>query len=145
MKIGYLIMLSLLFGCSKAEEMKDFKSDACSLFPDRSLVSEEDWCDCCFEHDITYWQGGTESQRLEADASLRDCILEKTKNTELAGMVYTGVRFGGRPYFYNWYRWGYGWNYRRKYQDLTVDEKRTVAKKLELYFDSNHAHPCESQ
>ena len=107
-------------------------------------VSEEDWCDCCFEHDIAYWQGGSESQRLQADVSLRDCMLEKTKNNELAEMISTGVRFGDSPYFYNWYRWSYGWDYERKYRELTVDVKQKVTKKLNFYFDSKSLRLCES-
>jgi hypothetical protein len=45
------------------------------------------------------------------------------------------VRFGGSPYFYNWYRWGYGWSYLRndrgKYQALTEDELQQVKRLTE--------------
>ena len=44
-----------------------FATDGCSLFPDRALVGSADWCDCCLAHDLAYWRGGTESQRLDAD------------------------------------------------------------------------------
>lgn len=135
----------LLAGCGdrrSAGSLADFSSDGCSLFPDRSLINEDDWCDCCFEHDIAYWKGGTEEERLAADIALRECILEKTGNRELAELMYEGVRFGGSPYFYNWYRWGYGWSYDRKYQALTPEEEAMAEEKLKQYFAGNAQHPC---
>ena len=89
-----------------------------------------------------YWQGGTEAERLKADEALRDCILQKTGNENLAGVMYSGVRFGGSPYFYNWYRWGYGWNYDRKYWELSEDEKRLIENKLNDYFSNPPENPC---
>lgn len=132
-------------GCTPIKEIRDFSSDGCSLFPDRSLIHEEDWCKCCFEHDIAYWQGGTEEERLHADRTLRDCILQKTGNSELAEMMYRGVRFGGSPYFYNWYRWGYGWSHERKYEKLTKEEKQQIKIKLEKYFQGHGPNPCGSE
>jgi hypothetical protein len=137
----FLIMV-LSFGWAGAGEIKDFKSDGCSLFPDRSLITGEDWCLCCFQHDLAYWQGGTADQRLAADKALRDCILKQTGNTKLAEMMYVGVRFGGSPYFYNWYRWGYGWGYERKYAPLSKEEKTQVRQKLKRYFADPPRHFC---
>ena len=140
-----IILFILIFcGCnSNEEEIGDFTSDGCTLFPDSSLISEKDWCSCCFEHDIAYWQGGTEEERLKADEALRDCVLEKTDDENLSKVIYKGVRFGGSPYFYNWYRWGYGWNYERKYQKLTEEEKKQVETRLNKYFSGNPKSPCE--
>lgn len=123
--------------------LSDFSSDGCSLFPDRSLITADDWCECCFEHDIAYWKGGTEEERLAADVALRECIIEKTGNQELADLMYEGVRFGGSPYFYNWYRWGYGWSYERKYQALTPEEEALAEEKLKSYFAGNSQLPCQ--
>jgi len=139
-----LIALSLGFtACVQNTELKDFTSDGCSLFPDRSLISAKDWCDCCFQHDIAYWQGGTEEQRLEADEKLRACVLAKTGDEILANAMYKGVRAGGSPWFYNWYRWGYGWSYDRKYQALTLEEQRLVSDKLVDYFKRAEGLPCD--
>ena len=138
-------VLLLLSGCHPSGELRDFTSDGCSLFPDRSLINEDDWCDCCFEHDLAYWKGGTEEERLMADRALRDCVYEKTGNRELAEAMYTGVRLGGSPYFYNWYRWGYGWDFKRKYGPLTEDEKIQVEQKLEEYFKNHRGNPCADQ
>lgn len=141
----YLAAFMLLVGCSMGSKgLKDFQSDGCSLFIDRSLINEEDWCQCCFEHDVLYWQGGSEEQRALADNALKECVLEKTGNEQLAEMMYLGVRVGGSPYFYNWYRWGYGWGYERKYKKLTPEEEKIVKKKLARYYNSFPSSPCSA-
>lgn len=134
--------LMLLSGCSKKGELADFTSDGCSLFPDRSLIDNTDWCACCLEHDIAYWQGGTFEERQKADEKLRDCVLTKTGDSKLAETMFLGVRAGGSPWFYNWYRWGYGWSYDRKYKALTLDEERLATKKLVTYFKTAEGIPC---
>ena len=142
-RIFVLLIPLLIFGCVNVKKIKDFESDGCSLFPDRSLILQKDWCACCFEHDIAYWQGGTEAERLKADEALRECIFQKTGDEKLAKVMYAGVRIGGSPYFYNWYRWGYGWDYDRKYVELTMEEKKQVKIKLEKYYSNNPKHPCK--
>lgn len=124
-------------------QLSDFKSDGCSLFPDSSWVDTNDWCSCCLQHDIAYWRGGTEAERLAADEALRDCVLQSTGNAELAEAMYLGVRMGGSPYFKNWYRWGYGWNYARKYGALTDEEAALADRKLDEFFASDPTLPCE--
>ena len=145
--IALLILLGVVsvayFSQSPSRSLSPFSSDGCSLFPDRSLINSDDWCDCCVEHDIAYWQGGTETQRLAADQALRDCVLEKTSDEALAEMMYQGVRFGGSPYFYNWYRWGYGWSYERNYQELTEQEQARANELLNEYFKDNPSSPCK--
>jgi len=122
-RISRLAAISVLItACSQDTSLKPFKSDGCSLFPDSSLITKQDWCSCCFVHDLAYWQGGTREQREAADTRLKECVFEKTQNSALANLMYEGVRFGGSPYFLNWYRWGYGWGYDRKYQALTAEE-----------------------
>lgn len=141
--VASLLIIALPMPSSTAGELQDFQSDGCSLFPDKSRIQETDWCDCCFQHDIAYWQGGTRQQRLAADKALKACILARTDNEELAELMYTGVRFGGSPYFYNWYRWGYGWSYERKYQPLTEKERKRVNRKLHQYFKNDNSGPCD--
>ena len=126
-----------------AEELSDFSSDGCSLFPDGSIIHANDWCECCLEHDIAYWQGGTSTDRLVADQALRECVMEKTGDAELSRAMYIGVRLGGSPYFKNWYRWGYGWSYERKYRALSEHEADLVARKLNTFFRSDPKLPCD--
>lgn len=142
-RLRLLVLAAVLASGSLARaELRPFTSDGCSLFPDRALIGTDDWCSCCFQHDIAYWRGGTEDARRAADKLLRDCVAAKTGNKTLANAMYEGVRLGGSPYFYNWYRWGYGWGYRRKYQALTPMETRKADELLAAYFSSNPAGVC---
>ena len=72
-------------------------------------------------------------------------IMEKTDNANLANFMYEGVRAGGSPYFYTWYRWGYGWGFERKYQALSNAEKEQVKTKLSKYFKQHPNGHCESE
>lgn len=131
-----MALAAVVVACSSESSLQPFKSDGCSLFPDSSLITRDDWCSCCFVHDIAYWKGGTYEEREAADSDLRKCVFERTGNETLAKLMYEGVRFGGSPYFYNWYRWGYGWGYERKYQQLTAAEGVLADKLIEDYFTS---------
>lgn len=136
-QFGRLAVLSALtMACSSDSSLKPFRSDGCSLFPDSSAISKADWCSCCFAHDLVYWRGGTREEREQADSQLKQCVLEKSGNAALAILMYEGVRIGGSPYFYNWYRWGYGWRYDRKYQALTQDEQDLAKTLIADYFVS---------
>ena len=129
-----LVFAAFTVACTSDSGLSPFTSDGCSLFPDSSLITRDDWCSCCFQHDLEYWRGGTYEERQAADARLRDCVREKTGNVALARLMYEGVRFGGSPYFYNWYRWGYGWSHDRKYRALTSEERQHADKLVEEYF-----------
>ena len=131
--ILFVVLLLTGLPTSATAEISPFSSDGCSLFPDGSLDNGNQWCDCCFTHDQAYWQGGTEEQRLVADQTLRDCVLQRTGNRALAETMYHGVRSGGRPIFPAWYRWGYGWPYGRGYRPLDDGEQKQVALELQRY------------
>ncbi|MBI5208264.1 MAG: FAD-binding oxidoreductase [Candidatus Firestonebacteria bacterium] len=130
---------------SSQDVIKPFESDGCSLFPDGTYKNKNLWCDCCLNHDIAYWKGGTFEERLQADKALRDCILEKTGDLILAEIVYKGVRFGGSWIFPTWYRWGYGWSYGRGYKALSEEEKKMTERKLEDYNKSNKPYICDKK
>lgn len=139
------VCIFFLLACSRPDQqLKPFSSDGCSLFPDADLLTDQDWCDCCLHHDVAYWKGGTEEQREQADNNLRDCVEEKTRNPVLASVMYEGVRVGGSPYFYNWYRWGYGWPYERKYQRLTAEEEALAQKLVDQFWRSDNVDVCDS-
>ncbi|MFK8027638.1 MAG: hypothetical protein AB8C40_06210 [Gammaproteobacteria bacterium] len=133
------VLVTLVTACSSDSGLSPFTSDGCSLFPDASLITNKDWCECCVEHDIAYWKGGTEQQRERVDTALMRCVYKKTNDHVLANVMFEGVRFGGSPYFYNWYRWGYGWPYDRKYQALTEDEENQAQVFLETYRSSGQS------
>ncbi len=134
-----IIILSVfLCGCHTSSKLKPFSSDGCSLFPDRAELLQKDWFACCLEHDIAYWRGGTQGERLAADRAFKACILEKTGDRTLAELMYEGVRLGGSPYFPSWYRWGYGWNFRRGYKPLSPKEREMVRQRMEAYEQEHH-------
>ena len=142
-RVGLWIFVGIVAtACSTDSELRAFSSDGCSLFPDSSLISENDWCSCCFEHDLAYWRGGTAAEREKADSVLRDCVAGKTGNEALGMMMYEGVRLGGSPHFYSWYRWGYGWGYERKYQALSPAEVEAADKLMRKYFAANEVAAC---
>jgi hypothetical protein len=140
----FVFLAAIAIACSSDSRLRPFTSDGCSLFPDSSPITKDDWCSCCFEHDLAYWRGGTAAEREAADASLGECVLAKTEDENLAKMMYQGVRAGGSPYFYNWYRWGYGWGYDRKYQTLTPDESERADSLVQEYFESLDAPVCKN-
>ena len=127
------------------ESIRPFSTDGCSVFSDRALIGEEDWCDCCVAHDLAYWRGGTAEERESADASLRSCVAGKTGNKALADMMYAGVRSGGSPHFYTSYRWGYGWAYGRGYQALSPSEQAAAAEQEAIYRAANPALACPAR
>jgi hypothetical protein len=136
------LLLVIIVACRTDSGLQPFTSDGCSLFPDASLISENDWCSCCFKHDLQYWRGGTSEERDAADQALRECVLQKTGNETLATAMYYGVQAGGSPYFYNWYRWGYGWGFERKYQALTPAESEYADHLVEKYFADVESPVC---
>lgn len=68
------------------------------------------------------WRGGTSEQRLQADLTLKKCVLQSSHDPALAELMFTGVREGGGPQFATPFRWGYGWSHRRQYRELSADE-----------------------
>jgi len=100
-----------------------FSTDGCSLFPDHSLISKADWCQCCVAHDLAYWRGGTAERELKADrSSARAC--GESRAQALADLMYAGVRTGGGPHFYTPYRWGYGWPFGRPIGNSPEEEAK---------------------
>lgn len=110
------------FANTVTNTLKPFSTDGCSAVPDFDIVK------CCIEHDIAYWQGGTYEQRLEADKDLKQCIADTRDGNILANIFYYGVRVGGGPSSMKHYRWGYGWNYKIGYRELSNNEKKQVQK-----------------
>ncbi len=80
--------------------------DGCTLAPDFDFAA------CCDAHDVAYWQGGNAEQRLTADRTFRQCIVDRDR-TALASVYYRGVRLGGVGWLPTPWRWGFGWNFPR--------------------------------
>lgn len=140
-----LACVLLTGGWAIASDLDDFTGDGCSLFPYGSLEGRPLWCDCCFNHDLAYWRGGSEDERKEADRTLQACALDRTGSKALAETLYDGVRFGGSSVFPAWYRWGYGWKDGREYRPLTEKEQKQAADKLDSYKKTHPSGYCRKQ
>lgn len=141
--VSLLVTLTLA-ACASTKSLAPFTTDGCSLFPDRSLLGKTDWCDCCLAHDLAYWRGGTEDERLRADQTLRACVEQKTRNHALAEAMYLGVRAGGGPQINSPFRWGYGWPYGRGYQPLDDSESAAVWELERTYRAANPELQCKA-
>lgn len=135
--LPFFLVVPLLTKAVHADELSPFSTDGCSLFPDGS------WCECCLAHDKSYWQGGTEEQRVEADKELEKCVTAVTGRDWLGSTMYYGVRFGGGPYWPTWYRWGYGWEYGRSYQTLSAEEQTRADQLLQQYSLEGQKNFCQ--
>jgi hypothetical protein len=70
----------------------------------------------CFLHDLEYWAGGTEDERLIADAELlihvvKLGIAKRKSRGKMARVMYSGVRIGGGSAWRKVgakYAWGFG-------------------------------------
>lgn len=112
-----LFLLTALFvataGCSsllRASELKPFTTDGCSLWIDGTPEQPNLWRHCCVAHDLAYWLGGSKADRKKADEDILACV-KQAQGPGMAKYIYTNVRWGGSPYWMNYYRWGYGWDY----------------------------------
>ncbi len=102
--------------------LRPFRSEGCSLSPGSVPGTKISWATCCVQHDLAYWLGGTEKERLTADENLKSCIQQKA-NSIIGEIYFSAVRMGGRPHTWAGFRWGYGWNYVRPYSILSDDER----------------------
>jgi hypothetical protein len=127
------LLALVLSGCATTGSLEPFSTDGCSLFPDRALIGESDWCQCCAAHDLAYWRGGTAEARLLADQQLAACVLKASGSDMLSSLMFEGVRLGGGPYFYTPFRWAYGWPYTRAYEPLSPTEEALAASLEQAY------------
>lgn len=114
----------------KTVNLKPFISDGCTLFPNGTVENNKLWLHCCVAHDIDYWKGGTQQQRLASDKRLQACVT-RLGEAEIATLMLVGVRIGGSPYIPTPYRWGYGWPYARFYNPLSSAENQLVKQYLQ--------------
>jgi len=129
MKNIFTLLLSILAFTVSADSLKPFTSDGCSLFPNGSLEDRNKCLPCCIEHDLAYWQGGTEEQRKEADNKLKHCVAAAGEK-QISEIMHFGVTIGGDAIYPTRYRWGYGWPYERGYGALSKEEQTQVKNRL---------------
>lgn len=99
--------------------LRKFTTDGCSSSPNGN------WVHCCVEHDVHYWMGGTSDERARADEKLKTCMEES--GSARTGSLYEGaVRTFGQPNSSQTFRWGYGWNFKRLYGQLSEKELAAI-------------------
>lgn len=110
MRATVFLIVLFIAHAGHANELKPFTTDGCSLWIDGTLDQPNLWRHCCVAHDLDYWQGGSEEQRKKSDERIQTCVKE-AQGSGMADYIYNNVRWGGSPYWVNYYRWGYGWDY----------------------------------
>lgn len=85
---------------------RPFKTDGCTCW------WNDDWADCCVEHDIRYWCGGSGELRGTTDAELRRCV-GGDHSEVVAFLMYLGTRLFAASWVPAGWRWGYGWRWPR--------------------------------
>lgn len=115
-KFIFTLMLFGVFTVGAAAQVKshppaasvpaDYVSDGCSHFPDG------DYIECCYNHDKSYFVGGSWTQRWRADKKLYKCVAAKDgfKHKLIAPVMWSGVRIFGAPFLPTPFRWGFGKN-----------------------------------
>ena len=119
-------------GSIKPADLRVFKTDACSHYPNGTQNSPELWASCCIQHDKAYWAGGARSARAASDARLQQCVAQLAGSKLRANTMWLGVRFAGGPWYPSQYRWAYGWPYYRGYKPITPEEQLEIERKGKL-------------
>jgi hypothetical protein len=92
-------------GFPAGKPTRSFLTDGCTAWPDKMIHQ------CCLEHDMDYWCGGSRDARRLADRRLRDCaeaIYGEQSGPFLGWMIEAGATAGGSPHLKTSWRWGYG-------------------------------------
>lgn len=95
-------------------EMNPFASDGCTLSPDFDFYLAG------VQHDLEYWIGGTDAERLAADKAFRlnikDGVIGRVREVGgghwmwnvVAWCYWIAVRIGGQAWMKTPWRWGFG-------------------------------------
>jgi len=113
------------FSTPRQKILRPFFSDGCSLSPDGLTGTSRDqvWVQCCVQHDVAYWLGGTSDEKTQADELFHNCI-SAHGFPRVATLYRSAVGTFGGPANTQTFRWGYGWNYQRSFQPLTESERQ---------------------
>lgn len=104
------------------DELKIFKTDLCTMFPEGTIRKPGLWKDCCIYHDLKYWIGGTKSEQYKSDITLRECVRENS-NWFYASLMFRGIRIGHYSPVKSKYQWGWGWSSDGWFGVLTKEQK----------------------
>ncbi len=88
-----------------------FVYDGCTLFPERMMG--HDFSTACLRHDVAYWLGGSDADKVRADAVFRDALSTSGPlGFVFAPLMHTAVRIFGDTWIAKLCNanWGFGWN-----------------------------------
>ena len=119
----FFIVLMFVFSLSsQAESLTAFTTDYCTNYPEGTPRSPNLWKNCCLEHDMFFWAGGSREERNSIDLKLRECVAEKA-GVQMANIMYYAVRAGSlSPVKFPDKKWNNGWRERPDYKKLSEDD-----------------------
>lgn len=120
--IVIISLFSFAYACRTSQNtLRPFTSDLCSAYPEGVKDHPNAWCECCVEHDLKYWMGGTRKEKKQADNDLARCVANSGYKKR-GKIMFLGVQMlGGAHLPFSW-RWGYGWLFHRGYKPLSSAE-----------------------
>lgn len=120
--LTYIFCLTSL----NAFALNEFKTDYCTFFPEGTPSKPDVWKDCCLQHDLAYWTGGSKSKQDLADLELKKCVT-KSSSPFFGNLMYRGVRIGHYSPIKNEGYWGNGWGDKeRGFKPLSLTEKEVI-------------------
>lgn len=127
---GSLFWLLVLVAVNAKAELKSFETDYCTYFPEGTIFRPGVWKECCFNHDLRYWFGGSKKDMKKADLKLKSCVSRKA-GSFYGNMMYYGVRAGHLSPIKNKRKWSWGWKKKRSFAPLSEPEIRIINQNLD--------------
>ena len=132
-KVFFVVLLVIISAVGAAAQTKteaapaqtlpeNFVSDGCTSFPDK------DYVDCCVQHDLAYFKGGSWTARWRADGELRKCVAAKQGwwHKPVSILMWSGVRVFGVPFLPTKFRWGFG----RDFKPIEKNRQTKIKRKI---------------
>src|SRR5665647_529188 len=125
-----IFLLAAAITSVSAREIKPFTTDYCTGYFEGTRSHPGLWKDCCLEHDLYFWAGGSSQERNQADKRLRACVADKGTPIH-ARLIYWGVKLGSKsPIKIKGKHWGNGLSDSPTYLSLTPEQVRVIEGEL---------------
>jgi hypothetical protein len=121
--------LSVSFAINAHANLASFETDYCTMFVEGTKEKPELWKDCCIEHDLRYWFGGSLDDQNLADLRLKNCVESKGEKA-WATIMYNAIRIGHYSPVKHKYQWSWGWINKRDKKSLSQEEKELVKSEI---------------
>jgi hypothetical protein len=119
------VILFLISLSAFSSELKPFYTDLCTFFPEGTRLEPKLWEECCVQHDLVYWAGGSKDQQNLSDKELKQCVTNKAGKM-WGNLMYRGVRMGHLSPIKSEMKWGHGWGDDRSFKTLDSEETDTI-------------------